>query len=76
MLLARSGERKTKKCGRRLKREEENDSKRERKKAEESGKGIESRIVRVRRRQTAVKRGGERISKKEKGFAAKNKKTI
>ena len=57
-----------------MKGEEENDSKRERKKAEASGKGIESRIVRARRGQTAVKRGGERISKREKGFAEEKKK--
>ena len=61
--------------GSRLKEEEENDSKRERKKAEGSGKGVESRIVRARRRQTAVKRGGERISKRERGFVEENKKS-
>ena len=58
-----------------MKGEEENDSKRERKKVEGSGKGIESRIVRARRRQTAVKRGGERISKRDKGFVEENKKS-
>ena len=58
-----------------MKGEEENDSKRERNKPEGSGKGVESRIVRARRRQTAVKRGGERILKGEKGFVEENKKS-
>ena len=43
------GRERTRNGGSRLKREEENDSKREQKKAEESGKGIESRIVRARK---------------------------
>ena len=57
-----------------MKGQEENNSKREWKKAKGSEKGIESRIDRAKRRQTVVKRGGERILKREKGFVEEKKK--
>ena len=56
-----------------MKGQEENNSKREWKKAKGSVKGIESRIDRAKRRQTVVKRGGERILKREKGFVEEKK---
>ena len=55
-------------------REDETERVRERIRAKESGNGIESRIARFKIRQAAVKRRGERISKREQAFAEKNKK--
>ena len=55
-------------------REDETERVRERMRAEESRNGIERRIARAKRRQAAVKRGGERISNREQDFAKEKKK--
>ena len=68
------GRERTRNGGSRLKREEENDSKREQEKNEGSGKGIERGLL-EREEDTTVKRGGRKdFEEREKGFAEGNKK--
>ena len=55
-------------------REDETERVREHIRAKESGNGIRSNFSQYGRRQAAVKRGRERISKREQKFAEENKK--